>query len=91
MTDYKALRAICRNDLSKQAFAELEVALTDAARYRWLRDNCESQFRPVARVPSQREETDYEIEWMGKMASEYMDKFIDEAMLRSTAGKNADG
>jgi hypothetical protein len=38
-TDYKALRAICRHDLSKQAFAELEKVLADAARYRWLRDD----------------------------------------------------
>jgi phage terminase large subunit GpA-like protein len=57
----------------------------DAKRYRWLRDHCDSQFRPVARVPCDYDEnTDYEIQWFGKMAGEYLDKFIDEAIARST-------
>jgi len=59
----------------------------DAARYRWLRDHCNSQYTAVARVPAinrPTEDLDYEIHWFGKMAARYFDQFIDAAIASAT-------
>ena len=63
----------------------------DARRYRWLRDKAEHQFRVNSVLPAETGgnpvDYEYEHQWFGKMAAEYLNATIDAAIAAQKGDK----